>query len=191
MDIIWFGLTQRQEARLGFDLAAQLGGRILILQFKASDRILSNGRRRFVSHHDQMVNLRRICRSPRAIYYVLPDIGVTADLHRDPCVLPQSWFLDVSSLPASIPVPTTGRSRRQRKSGLHYIDLDPAKGDAVVHSEPISVKPKKGSDWIRDVLAAPKGEVGVEPSALQEVVDEISFQGSVIAGIVHERGEHF
>ena len=29
----WFGLTQRQEAKAGFDACGKLGGRLLILQF--------------------------------------------------------------------------------------------------------------------------------------------------------------
>jgi len=42
----WFGLTQRQEARAGFDVASRIGGRLLILQFKASNEVLRSGARK-------------------------------------------------------------------------------------------------------------------------------------------------
>ena len=42
--MIWFGLTQDQEARAGFDACTRLNGRILILQFKASNKFVRGAR---------------------------------------------------------------------------------------------------------------------------------------------------
>ena len=52
-DMIWFGLTQKQEARAGFDACTRLGGRLILLQFKASNYVLRNGYRRFIFKHNQ------------------------------------------------------------------------------------------------------------------------------------------
>lgn len=35
-NLLWFGLTQKQEACAGFDACTRLGGRLLVFQFKAS-----------------------------------------------------------------------------------------------------------------------------------------------------------
>ena len=56
--VLWFGLTQKQEARAGFDAFTRIGGRLLILQFKASDYGLRNGKRRFYLDHSQLMKLR-------------------------------------------------------------------------------------------------------------------------------------
>jgi hypothetical protein len=55
--LLWFGLTQKQEARMGFDACTRLRGRLLIFQFKASNFSVKGGRR-FYAHHEQMENLR-------------------------------------------------------------------------------------------------------------------------------------
>ena len=49
--VLWFGLTQKQEARLGFDAWTRMGGRLLVFQFKASNDTLSSGRRRSAGSH--------------------------------------------------------------------------------------------------------------------------------------------
>ncbi|SFF95478.1 hypothetical protein SAMN05660649_00184 [Desulfotomaculum arcticum] len=54
--IIWFGLTQKQEAKWGFDVCARLGGRLLLLQFKASSYVVKAGRR-FSTTHKQLQSL--------------------------------------------------------------------------------------------------------------------------------------
>src|SRR5437868_9780797 len=65
--VIWFGLTQKQEAQAGFDAATRIGGRLLLLQFKASSHNvmipgpLGGLARRFRAKHDQMVRLRQQC----------------------------------------------------------------------------------------------------------------------------------
>lgn len=66
--LLWFGLTQRQEARWGFDACTRLGGRLL--QFKASNRMLRNGARRFQLSHRQLTALQRLAGSyVRTVFY--------------------------------------------------------------------------------------------------------------------------
>src|SRR5438552_17474629 len=97
-EVIWFGLTQRQEARAGFDAATRLGGRLLIFQFKASSRIFGHARR-FIAPHQQMVRLQAICMAGRAIYYVCPLIGTTQEFSEaEGDALSASWLLDVHDL---------------------------------------------------------------------------------------------
>ena len=84
-----------------------------------------------------------------------------------------------------------GRSKRLRKSAHHYMDLDARNRQVIVHSEPLHLIPKKGINWLGDVFETPELEHGMEPAALRESTEEIQFQGSAIAGIVHDRGDRF
>jgi hypothetical protein len=134
--VLWFGLTQRQEAQAGFDVCTRVRGRLLLLQFKASDYILRSGHRRFYLHHDQLTNLQaRVKGYQRSVFYVFPMVGSTLELSHNANVLGQSWFLDIAQLPI-IAWPTT-RTGKSRKSGIHYADIAPP--TATIHSEPIDV----------------------------------------------------
>jgi hypothetical protein len=130
--VVWFGLTQRQEAALGFDAAMELGGRLLIFQFKASTRLLQSGARQFQAPHEQMENLRRRTGSAmRSVFYVFPMLGELAELRAvRGDVLGNSWLLDVTD------IPRLARPRRHdgalRLSGNHYVDVDPPQ--ATIHS---------------------------------------------------------
>ena len=75
--LIWFGLTQRQDAKFGFDACTKLGGRLLILQFKASNYVLRSKDRRFYAPHIQMMRLPCLESAQRSIFYVLPMVGTT------------------------------------------------------------------------------------------------------------------
>jgi len=112
-NIIWFGLTQTEEARLGFDACAQLNGRLFILQFKASNKDVSEARR-FYLNHNQLSTLQKL--SMKNIFYVLPLVGNYDDLIMNPYVLKNTFFLELSSIPTSIGKPA-------RKSGYHYLDV--------------------------------------------------------------------
>lgn len=137
--IVWFGLTQRQEAKMGFDTAFELGGRILIFQFKASNNVLrSTGARRFYLEHYQLLNLINLTsRLRRSVFYVFPMIGSTKELndnHGD--FLDKTWLLDVSTLPDDITVPTKkAYPHEPRKNPLHYADVLPP--SVTIRSEPI------------------------------------------------------
>lgn len=124
--VFWFGLTQRQEARAGFDVATRVGGRLLLLQFKASNRMSPWGGRRFLLHHDQLEDLRMRANPSkmRSVFYVFPDLGDTSDLtagHVD--LLSRSWLLDVATLPP-IAEPTRPDGK-PRKNQMHYAGRQP------------------------------------------------------------------
>src|SRR5215218_1498773 len=76
--ILWFGLTQRQEARAGYDAYAQVGGQLIALQFKASTYVLRSGARRFHAPHHQLDALRRLgLKRQNSVFYVFPGLGST------------------------------------------------------------------------------------------------------------------
>jgi hypothetical protein len=134
-NVVWFGLTQRQEALWGFDAAMEMGGRLLIFQFKASTRVLQSGARQFQAPHEQMENLRRRPGSAmRSVFYVFPMLGELAEFRAvRGDVLGNSWLLDVTD------IPPLGRPRRRdgalRRAGAHYVDVDPPQ--ATIHSDPV------------------------------------------------------
>jgi hypothetical protein len=132
--VLWFGLTQRQEAEAGFDTCTRLGGRLLLFQFKASNTTLRSGKRRFVLQHDQLMNLiYRVKGFQRSVFYVFPLVGNTLELSRNANVVGQSWLLDVARLPA-IDSPTTGKGT-PRRTHCHYADVAP--GIVTLHSKPM------------------------------------------------------
>lgn len=135
--LFWFGLTQKQEARAGFDACTKLGGRLLVFQFKASAHQLKNGDRRFHAPHAQMQNLRRQVqgrRLARSVFYAFPLVGTTAELNRTTDLVANTWLLDVGQLP-SFPPPMTRRGTL-RKNGCHNIDVNV--GRATIRSDPVS-----------------------------------------------------
>jgi hypothetical protein len=169
--LLWFGLTQDQEAKAGFDACARTGATMLILQFKASNNIVG-GARRFFAPHVQMQALRDHVRSDRRIYYALPTVGTTRDIQQNPDLLAQTWLLDVSLLPATIPAPTT-KSGTVRKSGLHYVDMVPP--TVTIHSEPFDVKLTSAADIDVDIPPASRpahpGEINIrEYQVLRQVL---------------------
>ena len=136
--IIWFGLTQAQEAIAGFDTAARLGGKILLFQFKASNHLLRSGERRFHLKHDQLQNLiNRLKGCRRSIFYVFPSIGNTYELAKNNGDLISSTkLLDVSNLPNPFPPPITmTKPYRIRKNNTHYADV--LNNRVTIHSEPV------------------------------------------------------
>jgi hypothetical protein len=139
--ILWFGLTQTQEAEAGFDAAFRLGGKILMFQFKASNNTLSSGARRFQLEHEQLQNLiNRVKGYRRCIYYIFPLIGDTHELniHKGD-YFNTSYALDVSTLPNPFPPPHTKGTKkvpsRPRANNKHYADLLPP--IVTIHSDPV------------------------------------------------------
>jgi hypothetical protein len=152
--IIWFGLTQRQEAKAGFDACAKFRGRLILFQFKASNKNTRVGRQ-FYTSHTQLQNLvTRAGKYTRSVFYVFPLIGTTRELKKyNGNIASNSWALDVSSLPNPFPPPYT-RSGRTRRNGIHYIDVKPP--NAIIHSEPVEKHMLKLSDFIAE--GAPDAE---------------------------------
>src|SRR4030066_1960134 len=95
-NIFWFGLTQKQEAKAGFDACVKLHGRLLIFQFKASNKHLRNtGDRKFLAPHYQLSALHsRAEHTARSVFYALPLVGNTAEMKKEPHKLPQSSWPD-------------------------------------------------------------------------------------------------
>jgi hypothetical protein len=123
--MVWFGLTQKEEARFGYDSRTRLGGRLIVLQFKASAAVNYKGERRFTLPHKQMTALQRFCGNRlNWVYYVFPLVGSRTELAANPDLLSQSWVLDVASLPNPIPSPTS-KSGVLRKTGYHLAYVKP------------------------------------------------------------------
>src|SRR5437899_708234 len=130
-DVLWFGLTQREEAQFGYDARIRIGGQVLIFQFKASSRT-SGGFRRFQAPHDQMMNLKSICHERFSVFYAFPLIGTTDELFSQKNIPSVTWFLDVYNLPEHLQPPL-------RKKKFHYIDVFPDLKKAVIHSPMVKV----------------------------------------------------
>ncbi len=156
----WFGLTQEQEKRAGFDVMSRVAGRFFVLQFKASAHVLRTGERRFHAPHHQLLALQDRCRATRDVVYVLPEFGTSTELRRirfdlvDHC-----WLLNVADIP-SIPDPTR-QDGAPRKDGKHYLDLDPTSGWVTIRSDPVPVRAFRAED--RRALPALSFDTG-EPS---------------------------
>lgn len=137
-NVFWFGLTQQQEAKAGFDACTKLNGKLLIFQFKASNHVLKRtSRRKFLAPHHQLSALQtRSKHSGRSIFYAFPLVGNTSEIKKNPDLLLQTWLLDVSSLPY-ISAPTK-KDGTLRKNKCHNIYVKP--GMAIIRSDPIHVK---------------------------------------------------
>lgn len=138
VSLFWFGLTQRQEARMGFDACTKLGGRLLILQFKASNHRLQSGKRKFQLDHNQLLALRRLAgrRAMRSVFYAFPLVGNTHELLGCRDLLDETWLLDVSGLP-TLPEPTK-KDGTPRRNGRHNAYVVPP--DVTIRSNPVKAR---------------------------------------------------
>lgn len=132
--VLWFGPTQKQEAKLGFDAATKLqNGTLYLFQFKASSHVLGSGARRFHAPHRQMQILQAMSgKATRSVFYVFPTIGTTQELQQSPSVLNNSLLMDVAQFPSPIPATT-------RAHGDHLVDVDAATLMAHIHSDPFNM----------------------------------------------------
>lgn len=147
---LWFGLTQAQEARAGFDAATRLnGGRILLLQFKAG-RSLTRGRVRYHAQHHQLAALQRqVGGKHRLVYYVLPEATHTHDLLRPDWLVESTWFLDVGDV--------TALSAPSRKSKAHHVTLECGTGAVTITSDPVHAQATKWEHLIQHSQALAPG----------------------------------
>lgn len=141
---VWFGLTQEQEARAGFDVCARINSRLFILQFKASNKVLRNGDRHFYTPHHQLVALRKLARRSRSVLFVLPTFGNTREFNQLSSVVKACALADVFRLPAAIPPPLS-RKGTPRVNGMHYMRLAP--GIVTIHSEPMRLETFSDAFW--------------------------------------------
>jgi hypothetical protein len=162
--VVWFGLTQKQEADWGFDVATRLGGLLMAFQMKAPTRDLAAypPAKQFQLAHHQLMALQALLthhRRPRIVFYALPLLRTTAELQAaNGDVLASTMLLDLANIP-SLPAPTTARGA-PRKSGLHYLDISHA--GATIHSEPVDLRVFPAADLIR-ALDDRQEQVGVSP----------------------------
>ncbi len=177
--LIWFGLTQKQEARAGFDACTKFGGRIILFQFKASCHSVGTARR-FHAPHQQMINLKNRCRVSRSVFYVFPMVGTTREFSRDPNIISQSWLLDVASIP-NIGSPTT-RSGSLRKNRRHYIDVTPP--NALIHSDPVEVKVFEASHFATEGIHYAEGIGGLFGNSFDEFWGYCKLFRRTAAGLV-------
>lgn len=155
--LLWFGLTQKQEAECGFDIATRAGSALFIVQMKASSHVLKrSGARSFKVPDDQLQQLRKIKVSGaplprRSVFYAFPVLGTVGELTAHPDVLANTWLCDVADCGAvGAPNKADGNPR---KDGCHYLHVSAGKppltagntGIAKWHSDPVEIPVFDGS----------------------------------------------
>lgn len=149
--LLWFGLTQKQEAECGFDIATKRGSSLFIVQMKASSHVLKgSAARKFKVPDDQLRQLLAIKVGGKplpkgSVFYAFPVIGTVAELTAHPDVVANTFLCDVADCGA-VTAPTKADGK-PRKDGCHYVHVTPgkppvstgAKGIAEWHSEPVQV----------------------------------------------------
>lgn len=179
--LLWFGLTQQQEARAGYDIATRVGKALFVVQMKASNHLLRTKERQFKVPHEQLENMLKLKPGgapfpSRSVFYAFPVLGNTGDLAKNPHILRNTWLCDVADLKA-LKVPTT-KSGLTRKDGCHYVNVSPGEaplmpgaiGKAVFHSEPVTVKTQLGDSFATSIINLSLG------SGLLEVMTDNNFQ---------------
>lgn len=136
-NLFWFGLTQKQEAKAGFDACTKFGGQLLIFQFKASNHVLRSGKRKFLLPHYQFNALKKISESlARSVFYAFPLVGNTLDVKKNPDLLSQTWLLDLTTV--RYLDPPTSASGSLRMNECHNVYVSP--GIAEIHSDTVQAR---------------------------------------------------
>jgi hypothetical protein len=157
--LLWFGLTQLQEAQCGFDIATQIGSALFIVQMKASKELSKkSGARKFKVPDDQLQKLRAIkvgghSLPKGSVFYAFPVIGTVGELNAHPAVLDNTWLCDVADCGA-VGAPTKANGL-PRKDGCHYVHVLPGKppiaagaaGTAEWHSKPEKIATLAASNF--------------------------------------------
>ena len=166
--LLWFGLTQHQEAHWGFDVCTKLGGRLLIFQFKASNHRLRSGERKFQLDHDQLLALHGLAgHAMRSVFYAFPLVGNTQELRRFTDLLNGTWLLDVSGLPAlSAPTKKDGALRRNRRHNAYV--LPPS---VTIRSDPVEAGLISLREFVASSFDGMDGVTHTEPSSLGRFLD--------------------
>jgi hypothetical protein len=149
---IWFGLTQQQEARLGFDACTRMNGGLVLFQFKASSNG-TNRLRRYTASHDQLQHLQLLSRNfpSVSIYYVFPRIEDSTELASNPDLLSQCHLVDIGTLPDPFP-PPTNIDGSMRKNFSHNVELNLATGVIRFHSEPVDAETFVAASYLKEML---------------------------------------
>ena len=153
---IWIGLTQKQEAQLGWDACSVLPGQLLFFQFKASNLVLKNGDRRFHAQHHQLTALKSYPSIiQQSTYYVLPNIGTYNELVSHRPLANYCFYFDLYNIPL-IPPPVVMHGHRLRKSAIHYFDLTPPSYTLTIRSEPVVVQGATISTFMQKEIDRPR-----------------------------------
>lgn len=175
-DVVWFGLTQRQESRAGFDVLTRLNSRVLIFQVKTlHHEVLNRNALVYSAPHGQLQALRDRCRAQRSIQYVFPTFRTTHDFPADPFgVLKNVWLCDVAQLPAAIPQPIklNGQPRRGNSHRVEVIG-----STATFYSEPFKADLRRiQDDYRREWRHARLEVIGIQDDAkVPELADELDL----------------
>lgn len=170
--LLWFGLTQDQEAKCGFDIATRLGSALFIVQMKASAHVLQKSdARKFKVPDDQLQKLRGIqvagvALPARSVFYAFPVIGTVGELNSHPDILANTWLCDVTDCKA-IGAPTKADGGL-RKDGCHYVHVTDGRpplkpgvpGFAEWHSDPVKVAAIRASSFAEE-LAERRAGIGL------------------------------
>ena len=126
---IWFGLSQQQEARLGFDACTRMNAALMLFQFKASSKG-TNRLRKYTAPHDQLQHLQLLSRNFQSIniFYVFPRVEDSTDLTANPDLLEQKdthsvmlrsptacWYFRLFSSPRRTKAHSTPKCNRLRR----------------------------------------------------------------------------
>jgi len=123
-NVLWLGLTQRQEAQEGFDACAKMHGRLIIFQFKAPSKALASYK--FKLNHEQLKALIETSITFDAeVYYAFPLLSVMAEITHKPNVPACTWLMDVSMLPKLSKIPVSNA-----KQPMHSVLIQPDKAIA-------------------------------------------------------------
>jgi hypothetical protein len=167
--LLWFGLTQKQEANLGFDIATKIGAGLYIIQMKASATLLKSNERQFKVPHDQLTQLLSLTTGgggliPKGcIFYAFPTIGTVSELKLHTNILVNTWLCDVADIPPlGQPLKANGQLR---KDGNHYANVSfgvapistTRPGLVTFHSKPTEVSMTSGGTFAADYLSVNKG----------------------------------
>ena len=149
---IWFGLSQQQEARLGFDACTRMNAALMLFQFKASSKG-TNRLRKYTAPHDQLQHLQLLSRNFQSIniFYVFPRVEDSTDLTANPDLLGECRLVDVRNLPDPFP-PPTNMDGSIRKNFSHNVELELATNIITFHSDPVKVKSTVATDFLQGRL---------------------------------------
>lgn len=179
--LLWFGLTQKQEAECGFDIATKSGSSLFIVQMKASSHVLRGSEaRNFKVPGSQLQKLRAITVGGlplprRSVFYAFPIIGTVGELNSNPDIVANTWLCDLADCGAvGAPTKTNGAPR---KDGCHYVHVSPGKppisvegsGIAEWHSEPVKVAVRHASSFAFELKSRDAG------SGLLSVMNDNNF----------------
>lgn len=168
--LLWFGLTQKQEAECGFDIATRMGSALFIVQMKASSQVLKGSdARKFKVPDDQLQKLRGIkvagMSLPKgSVFYAFPVIGTVGELAANPDVVANTWMCDVADCGAvGAPNKSDGTAR---KDGCHYVHVTQGKpplkagtsGIAEWHSDPVPVGAMLASSFASNLAEREAGQ---------------------------------